>query len=117
MALLLVVAADLFLIVGLPWFWSHCARPCLVAMHARSAAFRLVLGLTAAAILASAIDLVFRLLSLAELHSAARPVLLLVIVAYVVAVGGGFLNNYKVLIRITGGAVNDARSSVGGKAA
>lgn len=83
------------------WFWLHCARPCLVAMRARVTATRLVLGVTLVSMAVYAAAAVARITGVAG--SITYQLMVVSGVAWMLVVGGGYLTQYRILIRATGG--------------
>lgn len=84
------------------WFWPHCARPSLVASGARPLALRLVLAVSVALVAANVGVVLSRVTGTAE--QAVWSVGQAASVAWILVVGVGYWTEFKLLIRLTGGA-------------
>lgn len=94
------MALALFLVVSPAWFWSHCARPTLDAQQATPMAYRIVLGTTIMLMAASTFDLVGELAQL-DLTAWLYGLFILIWASWVLIVGLGYLQGYRLLIRAT----------------
>ena len=82
-------------------FWSHCARPTLVARQASQSAHRIVLSTTIAMIAAATFGLVTDAANI-DLAAWVYGVLVVIWASWVLIVGLGWFHGYQLLIRVTG---------------
>jgi tellurite resistance protein TehA-like permease len=93
------------------WFWRHCARPCLLAAGARRPAMNLVLGVTLLAMVVYLVDAVTQITNRQGLIT--FWLALVGSVAWILIVAVGYLNEYRALIRFTGGPDFSGRRASG----
>lgn len=89
-------------IVFTVWFWRHCAKPSLAFHRARRSAIGLLLALSVIATVAYGYFVVRVGLPL-DLRRVVSPIAQGVLVVWFAIVGLGYLNDFRVLIRLTGG--------------
>lgn len=98
--MVLALAYYAFIVVGVAWFWLHCAEPELRYARAGARARRVVLGITLLAIAVNAFDALITATQLAVpgLWWATTITGAL----WIVVVGLGYLQHYRTLIQATG---------------
>lgn len=84
------------------WFWPHCARPSLVASGARPLALKLVLAVSVVYVAANVGVVVSQMTEVWE--QAAWSLGQAASVAWILVVGVGYWTEFKLVIRLTGGA-------------
>ena len=93
------------------WFWFHCARPCLAAVRARPLAFWVARGTSVVTVVTS---LGAASLAIAGRNDAAFWLYSVGGIAWLVVLGGGYFDAYRMLVRWTGGPA--PRSVAAGRA-
>jgi hypothetical protein len=82
------------------WFWPHCAKPSLTALRAAPAAHRIVLGITVLTVVGFGLAAVA---DIARIYGGTRWWITLIVGAlWILVVGLGYWQDYKLLRRATG---------------
>jgi len=98
--MVLALAYYAFIVVGVAWFWLHCAEPELRYQRAGVRARRVVLGLTLLSIGVNAFDAVITASRLAV--PGLWWVTTITGALWILVVGLGYLQRYRFLIQATG---------------
>jgi hypothetical protein len=95
---------DLVLAVGYAWFWVHCARPMLVWRQAGPWTYRLVLWVTTFTVATWVGEFLAQLARMRFAFGMASWWAAVVVgTLWLAIVGIGYLNQYRILMRLMGG--------------